>query len=410
MKALLLIVLTVILVPVHAVELKLPEGFQARLLAEKVGAARHLAVRENGDIFVRLQDTEHGGGIVALRDKDGDGRYEVRRYFSDTVGTGIQIHKDWLYFSDLKGVYRYALDAESLVPSGSPQVIVKDLPEQFGHRARGIVINDDEDLFVGIGAPSNACQESPRTKGSPGKKPCPELNRQGSVWKFSASRQNQTQTQGGSKFATGLRHTIALAWNSATHSLYAVQHGRDQLHSLFPEHYSRKTSAEQPAEELLKLTQGYVGGWPYTYWDWQKRKRMLAPEYGGDGEKAATEDKYPEPIHAFPGHYAPNDLIFYEANHFPEKYRGGAFVAFHGSWNRAPFPQKGYQVAFLAFTKGQVKGPHETFADGFKGAAEISGPGEAQHRPCGLAVGPQGALYVADSRGGNIWKISYKGE
>ena len=117
-----------------------------------------------------------------------------------------------------------------------------------------------------------------------------------------------------------------------------------------------------------------------------------------------------QPIFAFPGHWAPNALLFYTGDQFPARYKNGAFIAFHGSWNRAPEKQKGYKVVFVPFLKGKPSGAYEVFADGFMGADEIASPGEAKYRPCGLAQGPDGSLYISDSVKGNIWKIKYKGK
>jgi glucose/arabinose dehydrogenase len=111
---------------------------------------------------------------------------------------------------------------------------------------------------------------------------------------------------------------------------------------------------------------------------------------------------------AFPGHWAPDGIAIYRATQFPAKYRGGAFIAFHGSWNRAPLPQAGYKVVFLSLAGDGALVP-ETFADGFAGSATIQ-PGTAAHRPTGITVGPDGSLYVADDSGGRIWRIYYRGQ
>jgi len=105
---------------------------------------------------------------------------------------------------------------------------------------------------------------------------------------------------------------------------------------------------------------------------------------------------------------APNGLLFYSGNMFPEKYKNGAFVAFHGSWNRSPEKQEGYYVAFVPFKNGKPSGPWEVFADGFAGVETVMSPKQAVHRPCGLAQGPDGALYVSDDVKGTIYKIIYK--
>ena len=125
---------------------------------------------------------------------------------------------------------------------------------------------------------------------------------------------------------------------------------------------------------MYEIHQGDNAGWPYIYYDQIQKKQILMPEYGGDGKKTADK-KYLDPVMAFPGHMAPNDLLFYTGNQFPEKYKNGAFIAFHGSWNRSPEPQAGYFVVFVPFENGKPTGNWEVFADGFAGAKDISSPG-----------------------------------
>ena len=212
-----------------------------------------------------------------------------------------------------------------------------------------------------------------------------------------------------SRYATGLRNVVGLDWNNTTNTLFVMQHGRDGLHDIFPDMYDTKQSAELPAECMYELKEGVNCGWPYIYYDQFQKKKIVAPEYGGDGKKETTEN-FIDPVAAFPGHMAPNALLFYTGNMFPEKYKNGAFIAFHGSWNRAPEPQKGYLVAFVPFKDGKPSGDWEIFADNFAGGAAFVSPNKAKHRPCGLAQGPDGALYVSDDSGGTIYKITYKGK
>ncbi|MGH7129043.1 MAG: PQQ-dependent sugar dehydrogenase, partial [Planctomycetaceae bacterium] len=185
------------------------------------------------------------------------------------------------------------------------------------------------------------------------------------------------------------------------------QHGRDQLSQNWPELYTEREGAEKPAEEFLRVDRGDDFGWPYCYYDPESSLKVLAPEYGGDGTEVGRCAEKEDPILAFPGHWAPNGLTFYDQDQFPERYRGGAFIAFHGSWNRAPLPQQGYKVVFVPMSDGAVTGEYETFADGFAG--DVVQPGEADHRPAGVAVGPDGALYIADDTAGRIWKVVYTG-
>jgi mono/diheme cytochrome c family protein len=137
---------------------------------------------------------------------------------------------------------------------------------------------------------------------------------------------------------------------------------------------------------------------------------MVAPEFGGDNRKKDASGKYPDPLVSLPAHWAPMQMAFYTGSQFPKRYRNGAFVASHGSWNRAPLPQAGYKVVFVPFDEqGMPLGNYEVFADNFAGLAIIRSPADARYRPCGVAVGADGSLYVADSEKGRVWRIIYSG-
>lgn len=398
--------LTIVYVSTVSANLEVPLGFEVQIIAEKIGPARHLAVRDNGDIYVHLQALQNGGAIAALRDTNGDGKIDIIRYFEDKPGTGIHIFNDFLYFTTNTAVYRKKLTDE-LVPTSPTETMVSGFPDQSSHQAKALAFDNSGKMWVSVGAPSNACQKRTRTPGSLGLMPCPQLKWQASIWQFDANKTRQSLIKDGYKYASGIRHAVAMEWNPISQGLYVVQHGRDQLNDLWPRYYSIEDNAELPSEEFLLVTKDFVGGWPYSYWDHRKNARMLAPEYGGDGQKQIEEGKYPKPIYAFPGHYAPNDLLFYTGKQFPPKYREGAFIAFHGSWNRAPLPQKGYHVAFLPFSGRFPKGDAEIFASGFIGRMPLANPNDAKYRPMGLAMGGDGSLYIADSVKGTLWRISY---
>jgi glucose/arabinose dehydrogenase len=390
--------------------LELPPGFCAQVFADDVGQPRHIVVAPNGDVFAALRRSRRGDspvGVIALRDTDGDGVADVRNRFGDRGGTGIALHSGFLYFGPNDGVIRYPLAAGSLEPSGPPETIVSGLPATRSHRAKSIAITPDGTLFVNIGAPSNSCQQEDREAGSPGQDPCPQLETRAGIWKFDANARGQTQADG-ERFATGLRNVVALALNPLDGSLYGAMHGRDQLGQNWPDLFTLEQSAEKPSEELVKIQQGEDYGWPYCYHDPELGRLVLAPEYGGDGKAVGRCGEKKEPIAAYPAHWAPNGLLFYTGEQFPERYRGGAFIAFHGSWNRAPLPQGGYNVVFQPLdSDGRPAGDWEVFAAGFAGA-DVS-PGGAAHRPSGLAQGPDGSLFISDDKGGRIYRIIYTG-
>ncbi|MEM1127447.1 MAG: PQQ-dependent sugar dehydrogenase [Bacteroidota bacterium] len=391
--------------------LVLPDGFRAVVVAEELGRGRHLTVRDNGDIYLALsRPNDDGHGIVALRDTTGDGRADVIASFGSMTGTGIEVHGDHLYFAPDTAVGRYPMPTgNELVPAGAWELIAGGLPDQRSHAAKPFTFDGDGHLYVTVGGPSNACQEEQRTPGSPGLDPCPQLERQGGIWRYEASRPGQQQQVEGARYATGIRHAVAMTWNPMVGSLYVVQHGRDQLDQLWPDLYTAQQNAELPSEEFMQVSEGDDFGWPYCYNDHVQGQKVLAPEYGGDGDEVGRCANAKTPIMAFPGHYAPNDLLFYEARQFPARYQEGAFIAFHGSWNRAPEEQEGYNVVFVPFEGGQPSGDWEVFADNFAGRPSIASPRDAEHRPTGLAVGPDGSLYVSDSREGTIWRIVYTG-
>lgn len=391
------------------VTIKLPEGFHAVVFADGLGKARHLAVNSNGDVYVKLEKLKNGNGIYRLRDTNGDGRAEDISGFGNFAGTGIAIKNGYLYASSDEEVFRYKLDANNnIVDPDKPEKIVTGLLAHGEHEAKAIALDNDGNLYVNIGAYSNACQVKDRSIGSPGMKPCPILDSAGGIWQFKADKADQTYKDG-VRYATGLRNVVGLDWNTATNSLFVMQHGRDQLHDLFPDLYTTKQSAELPAECMYELHKGSNCGWPYIYYDQFLHKKILAPEYGGNGKKTAGNDAQ-DPVYAFPAHLAPNGLLFYTGNKFPEKYKNGAFIVFHGSWNRSPEPQMGFEVAFLPFANGKPSGEWSVFADGFSGGPQETASGQVKHRPCGIAMAPDGSVYVSDDEKGTIWKISYTGK
>jgi glucose/arabinose dehydrogenase/mono/diheme cytochrome c family protein len=352
-----------------------------------------------------------GGFLLALQDTTGSGRADKVVRFGPGVesgnagGTGIALYNGALFAETNDRIVRYALPPGAIAPTGAPEVVVSGLPLTGDHPMHPFKIDAQGALYVDLGSATNACQRQNRIPNSPGTQPCTELETRAGIWRYDANRTGQ-QFSPAERFATGLRNGEGIAFDSAGR-MFATQHGRDQLRENWPALYTAEQGENEPAEELVQLERGADYGWPYCYFDLSRQKRVLAPEYGGDGKAIGPCAEKRAPVAAFPAHWAPNDLAIYDGQQFPAPYRGGAFIAFHGSWNRAPAPQGGYNVVFQPLADGKPSGNYVVFADGFAGASKE--PGRAAHRPSGLAVGPDGALYVSDDQRGRIWRIVFRG-
>ncbi len=403
--------------------LSLPPGFCATVFADHLGHARHLVVARDGTVYVNTWSGDYysyghvdvlpeGGFLVALRDTHGSGRADVIQRFGDDSargsagGTGIALYDGALYAEVNDRIVRYVLPPGALVPIGKAEVVVSGLPLGGDHPMHPFVIDSKGDLFVDVGSATNACDIDNRMPNTKGHEPCTELETRGGIWRYDARKMGQKFSTA-ERYATGIRNGEGMDFDS-TGRLFVTQHGRDQLLENYPTLFTSTNGHELPAEEVFVLARGGDYGWPRCYFDGLQRRLVLAPEYGGDGGSTigVCADKR-RPAFFFPAHWAPNDLVIYKGAQFPRAYQGGAFVAFHGSWNRAPAPQGGYSVAFQPLSEGRPAGNYIVFADGFAGSYRE--PGRALARPSGLAVGPDGSLYVSEDVQGKIWRITYHG-
>jgi glucose/arabinose dehydrogenase len=406
--------------PASDTGITLSPGFCATVFADNLGHVRHLTVTPDGTVYANSWSGRYyhndkppsDGFLLALKDTHGTGHADVVARFGERAadgaagGTGIAFYENAIYAELNDKIVRYRLEPGQIVPGGKPEVILSGMPLTGDHPMHPFVIDAKGDLFVDSGSATNSCQAENRMPHSPGIRPCTELATRAGTWRYDANRTGQVFSSA-ERFATGIRNGEGFAFDAAG-DLFVTQHGRDQLSQNWPALYSVDEGANLPAEELVELREGGDYGWPECYYDQDQKRLVLAPEYGGDGGKTSgvCAQKL-APVAAFPGHWAPNDLLIYRGSQFPRPYRDGAFIAFHGSWNRAPLPQGGYNVVFQPMSGGKASGAYWVFADGFAGAHEE--PGRASFRPTGLAEGPDGALYLADDVHGRIWRVTYRG-
>ncbi|MFT3936351.1 MAG: PQQ-dependent sugar dehydrogenase [Chitinophagaceae bacterium] len=374
--------------------LQLPAGFSFSVVAEGLGGARHIAVTKQGGVYVKLSRLKDGKGIIYLKDAKKDGKYTQQLAFGDYPGTGICIKGNYLYASSNDDVYRYQLNNNGdVINPDKPEKIITGLVNHNRDNSKSIVLDNNGNIYVNVGSYANACLIDPNSKQAPN--PCPLLDSVGGIWQFKANKLNQ-HYKDAVHYATGFKNVVGLDWNTQTNSLFIMQHGRGDLNSNFPNLYTVEQDHELPAETMYEVRKGADGGWPYEYYDQFQHKKILAPEYGGDGKKPGTH-KAIDPKVVFPAHLGPNGLLFYTGAKFPAKYKNGAFIAFHG---KSPELQKGYMVAFVPFVNGKPAGKYEIFADNFL-------INKDQHKPCGLAQGSDGALYISDDSNGSLYKVQY---
>ncbi|SKB52714.1 c-type cytochrome [Daejeonella lutea] len=403
--------------------LYLPGGFGAIVVADSVGPTRHIAVNANGDIYAKFSRSRKGmGGTVALRDLNGDGKVDSMVRFGnyEDVGSsavGVTIYNGYLYTSTVNQVLRNKLKAGELVPTSPTEIVLTDTDPNVArnwHTTKPLAFDKKGNMYVPFGSPSDAGQDLAKfgpigIPNGKGLDPSPELGSYGGIWRFDAGKVNLTQKDG-RKYATGIRSVVGMMWNPQDDNLYAVMNGIDNFHTIYPDLFTAWQAAVLPSEPLLKVTPDANFGWPYAYYDHIQGKNLLQPGYGGDGKTIGRAAKFDVPVAGFPGHWAPMDILFYQGNQFPPRYKQGAFIAFHGSTDRSPYPQAGYIVCFVPLAKGKQSGDWEVFADGFTKVDTVVNTSDAVYRPMGLAEGPDGSLYISESNKGKIWRILYNGD
>jgi glucose/arabinose dehydrogenase len=390
--------------------IELPEQFCASVFADGVAGARQLVVTPTGNVYVAT-----ARGVVGLRDADGDGIAERRVEVGGGASAGIAWQAGRLFVAENDRVLRYRLSGagQTLMPASGPEVIVSGLASTGAHPDKTLAFGPGGELYVSIGSATNSCQVADGAVESPGIDPCPELEQRAGIWRFSPDVIDQSPVPE-ARFAPGLRSALAMATNPTSGRLVVIDRGREGLHSGWPSLFSPEEELALPAEALFMVDPGDVLGWPYCYLNPNVSARgamMLAPEYGGSGDIVGRCQDVQSADASFPAHWSAYGMVFYTGMQFPERYAGGAFIAFHGSdlGGSVDDEDAGYNIVFFAFDRRGRPNPARTwelFADGFAGEGRPL-PAAAAHRPAGLAVGHEGSLYVSDDVGGRVWRISF---
>lgn len=350
--------------------LEVPEGFRVNIFAKGLDKARTLAVAPNGDVFV-VQSKENK--IAILRDTNQDGAADEIFTFAEGKKQGldqpfgIAFHKGYLYIANTDGAVRYPYQPGQTQMKGEYEDFITGIsPGGYNqHWTRNILFHEDKVYFT-VGSETNVKPE--------------ELPR-ASIQVFNEDGSNQ-QT-----YASGIRNPVGISINPTTQQLWASVNERDKLgDGLVPDYFTH-------------VEEGGFYGWPYAYLS----ASNVDPRR--EGEKPELVAKTITPDVLFESHSAALTNVFYEGEQFPEEYRGDAFVAFHGSWNRSQ--GTGYKVVRVPFDEnGKPEGGYEDFVTGWLAKPKVPA---AWGRPVGVAVAQDGSLLIAEDTNGVIYRVSYVG-
>lgn len=336
--------------------LTLPPGFKIEVFASGLDKPRFMATSPDGVLFVTLIGS---GKVVALPDKDSDGRAEKTITYLKGLDSphGIAFHDGYLYVGETHQVIRVRYSGTNNTP-GTKEIIVPNLPTG-GHFTRTVGFGPDGRMYVSIGSSCNVCIEKDR--------------RRASIMRYSPDGTE------GELYAEGLRNSVGISWHPETGALWASDNGRDWL------------GDDLPPEEINIVIKGSHYGWPFCY-----GSRIPDPDLGKPAFCNTTEP----PVFKMQAHSAPLGIAFYTGKMFPERYRGDLFVAFHGSWNRTE--PTGYKVVRIRIDNNKPVSIKD-FVSGW-----LRGHG-ARSRPVDVHIGKRGEMYISDDRGGNIFIVTYEG-
>jgi glucose/arabinose dehydrogenase len=339
-------------------DIRVPDGFEVQVFAEGLNGPRFIAFGPDGVLYVADRSA---GRIVALPDLDKDGTADEVRVFAEGLQSphSLVYHEGSWYIGVPSGVVRLT-DSDGDGKADQVVTLIDDYPTG-GHNTRTVLFLPDGRMVVSVGSSCNVCEEVD--------------SRRAAVVVYDGP-----EASGEQLFAMGLRNAVGLALHPLTGELWATNNGRDML------------GDDLPPETVYIVREGVDYGWPRCH-----AGDVVDPEFGYSGACEGVE----VPAVEWQAHTAPLGLAFYTGNVFPEDFHGDLFVALHGSWNHSE--GVGYSVIRVPLDGSTVVGQVEEFAWGWLNGREATG------RPVGLAVGPDGALYVSDDKGGIIYQIAWMG-
>ena len=367
---------------------KVPKGFEVTAFATGIANPRAIRFAPNGDLFVA--DSEANQVRIYRPGKDGkaaaSGIYAAKLHMPYGIAFYPLADPQWVYIANSNSVVRVPYKTGDLKAKGKPEVIISHIPETH-HWTRDIAFSPDgKVLYLEVGSGSNVGE---------GMSPAPEggsveewskTHPLGAAWGTEARRANVLTFDPDGKneriFATGLRNCSGLTIQPGSGNLWCVVNERDEL------------GDDVPFEFATHVLEGKFYGWPWYY-----NGNHEDPHH--KGKRPDLADKVTVPEVFIQAHSAPLGIAFYEGKSFPAEYKGDAFVTLHGSWNRAK--RTGYKVVRLLFKDGEPTGIYEDFATGF-----VASDAGVWGRPVGVAVAPDGALFVSDDGSGSIWRIAYR--
>lgn len=334
----------------------LPPGFHASVFYSGLSSPRFITFSPDGTLFV----AERGkGSIVALPDPHHVGKAQNRVVVVSGLDdpTSLLFYNGALYVGEQSRISRFTLGPDLHVTTR--QVIVPNLPTGGDHTTRTILAGPDGNLYLSIGSTCNVCVESDPHRAA--------------IWVY------HLDGSGGRLYSRGLRNAVGMAVNPWNRQIWVTVNGRDYM------------GDNTPPETIYALQDGGNYGWPRC-----QAGDIIDPDYGHAGDCKGVV----QPLLNMQAHSAPLGLAFYNAPQFPQRYHG-LFVAFHGSWNRS-IPT-GFKVVFIPLdASGRITGPAQDYATGW-----LTNNDTAVGRPVGLAVGPDGALYISDDKAGMIYRITW---